>query len=78
VSLQPKGSGVVMRIHDDGRGFDVGSVEPMPGHLGFSAMRERAEMAGGVWDIESSPGQGTTVEFWLPFEAPAPSGSSQT
>jgi PAS domain S-box-containing protein len=77
VSVHPKGSGAVMRIHDDGRGFDVGSVEPMPGHLGFSAMRERAEMAGGMWEIESSPGKGTTVEFWLPFEAPAPSGSSQ-
>lgn len=78
VSLQSKGSGVAMRIHDDGSGFDVGSVEPTPGHLGFSAMRERAEVAGGVWDIESTPGQGTTVEFWLPFEAPAPSGSIKT
>lgn len=74
VSLQPKGSGIVVRVHDDGRGFDVESVEPMPGHLGFSAMRERAEMAGGVWDIESTPGEGTTVEFWLPIESPSPSG----
>lgn len=78
VSLQSKGSGVAIRIHDDGGGFDVGSVEPTPGHLGFAVMRERAEVAGGVWDIESTPGQGTTVEFWLPFEAPTPSGSVKT
>jgi PAS domain S-box-containing protein len=77
VSFQPKGSGIVMRIRDDGRGFDVDGVEPRPGHLGFSAMRERAEMAGGVWSIESFPGKGTTVEFWLPIEAPSPSGSSK-
>jgi nitrate/nitrite-specific signal transduction histidine kinase len=29
-------------------------------------MRERAEMAGGGCRIQSLPGEGTTVEFWVP------------
>jgi signal transduction histidine kinase len=37
-----------------------------PGHLGFTAMRERAEIAGGWWRVASAPRVGTTVEFWLP------------
>jgi signal transduction histidine kinase len=33
-------------------------------------MRDRAERAGGWWRIDSTPGEGTTVEFMLPEEAP--------
>jgi hypothetical protein len=29
-------------------------------------MRERAEVAGGWLRIESAPGAGTHVEFWIP------------
>ena len=72
LSIEHRGSGVGVRIEDDGRGFDATDIEPVPGHLGTSAMRERAEMAGGVFDIKSEPGSGTVVEFWLPTEAPTP------
>lgn len=72
LSIEHRGSGVGVRIEDDGRGFDPAGIEPVPGHLGTSAMRERAEMAGGVFDIKSEPGKGTVVEFWLPTEAPTP------
>lgn len=72
LSIEHRGSGVGVRIEDDGRGFDPTVIEPVPGHLGTSAMRERAEMAGGVFDIKSEPGKGTVVEFWLPTEAPTP------
>ena len=33
---------------------------------GLIAMRQRAEMAGGEFLISSAPGEGTTVESWLP------------
>ena len=29
-------------------------------------MRERAEAAGGRFEMSSTPGSGTTVEFWMP------------
>ena len=67
IVLEPKGDGVYVRITDDGAGFPAGKDEaPHPGHLGFVAMRERAESVGGWWQISSVPGTGTTVEFWIP------------
>ncbi len=70
VSLEPSGAGVLVRVQDDGRGFDP---DPpwSPGHLGLVSMRERAELAGGWLRVRSAPGQGTTVECWLPTEPPA-------
>jgi signal transduction histidine kinase len=56
---------------NDGDGFlpNGGSA---PGHLGLTAMRERAQMAGGWWKLESSPGSGTNISFWLPAVEPVP------
>lgn len=61
--------GIVVRVIDDGKGFlpDLQS-EPKPGHLGLSTMVERAELAGGWARVISAPGQGTTVECWLPVD----------
>jgi signal transduction histidine kinase len=42
-------------------------VEARPGHLGLVLIKERAELAGGWCRIESCPGTGTTVEFWVPL-----------
>ncbi len=70
VTLDRHDGGVMVRITDDGVGFDVAEADRgRPGHLGFSAMRERAELAGGWWMVASAPGAGTTVEFWLPTGA---------
>jgi signal transduction histidine kinase len=57
---------VVMIVEDDGIGFLPGS----PGldeHLGLFGMRERIEMLGGSFMIESSPGKGTTVKAEVPW-----------
>jgi PAS domain S-box-containing protein len=59
--------GCLVRIVDDGVGYDPADVEDRPGHLGLVLIRERVELAGGWCRIESSPGTGTTVEFWVPF-----------
>ncbi len=66
VHLASEGSGTRVRIRDDGRGFDPARIPPRPGHLGLPDMRERAELAGGWLRVESAPGAGTTVEFWIP------------
>ena len=69
VYLETEGNGVTVRVTDDGVGFRTDlAARPEPGHLGMLAMRERAELAGGRFSIESTPGVGTTVEFWLPAE----------
>ncbi|HSA62524.1 MAG TPA: histidine kinase [Nitrospiraceae bacterium] len=51
----------ILRIRDDGLGFDPGSIPP--DHLGIAIMRERAGSIGGHLEIASQPGQGTTVEL---------------
>ena len=74
VLLETRDSGVAVTVRDDGVGFAAGpDLESRPGHIGLSALRERAEMAGGRLAVRSATGQGTTVEFWLPVE---PTGRS--
>jgi PAS domain S-box-containing protein len=68
VVLEPREAGYAVKITDDGSGFEVSTEPALPGHLGLAAMRERAEMVGGWCWIESTPGEGTTVEFWVPAE----------
>jgi signal transduction histidine kinase len=67
VVLDEDERGHTVQIIDDGRGFDAArSSESAPGHLGLTAMRERAEMAGGWLGLESVPREGTTVTVWVP------------
>jgi signal transduction histidine kinase len=68
-------SGLGMRIHDDGIGFKVESALLTPGnnHLGLLGMRERVEMVGGRFRVESSAGKGTTITAQVPSDNPTPS-----
>lgn len=67
VSLSNQEDGVLVRISDDGIGFDPElSGGTGPGHLGIPGMHERAELAAGWLRIDSASGVGTTVQFWLP------------
>lgn len=59
--------GVRVKVKDDGRGFVVGESVRTPGHIGLVAMRERTQLAGGWCEIQSDPGAGATVEFWVPL-----------
>jgi len=68
VSLHPRDGGVHGLVVDDGAGFVVAERSNLPGHLGLLALRERALMAGGWYKIESAPGSGTHIEFWIPID----------
>jgi signal transduction histidine kinase len=72
--LDRQDGGTLMQIVDDGVGFEPqDAVVAAPGHLGLAAIRERAEMAGGWTKLWSLPGQGTTLDVWLPDEEADPS-----
>ena len=58
-------NGIMMVVEDDGRGFDVDAAM-QSGRLGLPGIRERAEMLGGTFVIESSPGAGTTLVVEVP------------
>ena len=66
VCLESADHGWRVEVKDNGIGFDTPNDGSTPGHLGLTAMRERAQMAGGWCTVESAPGEGTTVRFWLP------------
>jgi signal transduction histidine kinase len=66
VSVRRIDGAVYGLVVDNGRGFVVSERDHLPGHLGLLALNERALLAGGWAKIESEPGVGTTVEFWMP------------
>jgi len=68
ISLSQFDGGILGVVQDDGQGFDVAERSNLPGHLGLLALRERALMAGGRYKIESKPGAGTRIEFWIPLK----------
>jgi signal transduction histidine kinase len=67
VRLTASDSGVHGIVEDNGRGFVVAERNNLPGHLGLLAIKERALMAGGWYKIDSQPGLGTRIEFWMPL-----------
>ncbi|SHL89561.1 Histidine kinase-, DNA gyrase B-, and HSP90-like ATPase [Streptomyces yunnanensis] len=66
VSLGRAGHGALLKIADNGRGFDTRVVRRAGRHLGLVSMRDRAGGVGGKLTVESEPGKGTTVEMEVP------------
>ena len=64
VSLYRAEGGRVLEVDDDGRGFDP-NVATGAGQ-GLRNLRERAERLGGRANIDTIPGQGTTVRVTIP------------
>ena len=67
VELEHNDDRVNVVVTDDGVGFRPST--PRPGHLGLSIMASRTELAGGGIRIDSRPGQGSVVKFWVPAGA---------
>jgi two-component system CheB/CheR fusion protein len=73
VVLELRKNEIVLVIEDDGIGFEIGEVDRTSESgrgLGLIGMRERAAIIGGMIEIESSPGNGTTTFIRIPVEEP--------
>ncbi|MCH0562570.1 MULTISPECIES: GAF domain-containing sensor histidine kinase [unclassified Streptomyces] len=66
VTLDRHGCGAVLRVADDGCGFDPRAVRHAGRHLGLVSMRDRASGVGGRLSVESEPGKGTAIEMEVP------------
>jgi signal transduction histidine kinase len=66
ISIKVEDGAVHGVVIDNGRGFVVAERSHLPGHLGLLALNERSLLSGGWTKVESEPGLGTTVEFWMP------------
>lgn len=80
VSIERVGGVIIMEVHDNGVGFqmhDLTSPNRSNGRLGILGMRERVEMEGGTFSVESAPGQQTTVRVNLPLDGRKPKSSGR-
>jgi len=78
VSIQKLPNGICMKIGDNGRSFNVERALHVNGgkRLGLLGMRERLEMVGGNFGIESAPGKGTTIIAQIPLGKAARGGDT--
>ena len=66
---------VSIEIEDDGEGFDPASLPPPAARergLGLLGMRERVELFGGTFEIDSAPGSGTRIAITVPLHQEVP------
>jgi len=56
-----------LQVEDDGCGFEPDTVDQAR-HFGLALMRERVELAGGILQVDSTPGKGTRVLARLPVD----------
>jgi two-component system, NarL family, sensor histidine kinase DegS len=70
MSIAEIAGSIRMEIGDNGKAFDVAKTfrAKNPKRLGLVGMKERVEMVGGRFAVESAAGQGTTVRAEIPFD----------
>ena len=71
ISLSMNGGGIELVVSDDGVGMDLDTIiqTHTSNSLGLTSMRERAELTGGSFSIESASGEGATIRASWPIEA---------
>ncbi len=68
VEIRRKGNGLVVRISDEGCGFDVETVNAEGDNWGLVGMQARAKAVGGSLELRSGPNKGTTISLKVPIE----------
>jgi PAS domain S-box-containing protein len=66
ISLQEEDEYILLAIEDNGKGFEVGKIGDKK-TLGLLGMKERTQMMGGEFRIDSHPGKGTTLFVTVPI-----------
>src|SRR5450631_4515723 len=69
ITLRYNSGKVRFTVADDGKGFTPPATShPQDSGWGMTIMRERAELVGGQFTLDSLPGQGTIVTVEIPLE----------
>lgn len=68
VNISKLPGAIRLEVHDNGKSFELERVLFAKRHkrLGLLGSRERVEMVGGTFGVDSSPGQGTTISAEIP------------
>ena len=67
ISLTAEDGQLSIRVADDGRGFAAAPHANQSDGMGLKIMRYRAQLMGGDFVIESTPGGGTSIHCWYPL-----------
>jgi len=66
LSFKKNNNKLIMKISDDGKGFDIESIKNKSfGGNGLNNFKKRAELINAEMYFESKPGKGTTIEIKL-------------
>jgi signal transduction histidine kinase len=65
ISIEQSPSSILVKIEDDGKGFDISNIRQFGN--GLANMKNRIEQLGGVYKIESEPGKGTRTVIEIPL-----------
>ena len=65
ITVLEQDDSIVLELRDNGVGFDTAAPGP-EGHFGMAMMRERAQVGGGSFDVQSAPDEGTTITVKFP------------
>ena len=80
VKLDYRNKEAIIFIRDNGRGFDMESVQSRIGRvsLGLAGMEERAILLGGSLYVRSRPNYGTEIEAVIPYQVEKVEGRDDT
>jgi PAS domain S-box-containing protein len=79
-ALRSEGGRVTLTVADDGAGFSPDAAHGRGrtgGGFGLLGMRERVQLAGGEFRVDSAPGRGTTIHISIPIAAEGAAGTPQ-
>jgi PAS domain S-box-containing protein len=65
-SLTYAGNNIVLHVSDNGTGFDPELLKSKKS-FGILGMKERVAALNGIFNLESSPGEGTSITITIPF-----------
>ncbi len=74
IIVEKRSKDLIVAVRDNGYGFNVAETQRGYGNrgsLGLLNMRERAELLGAKYSLESAPGRGTLVSLIVPLQTEA-------
>jgi len=76
IAVREEDDDIVLSLKDNGVGFDTSAPGP-EGHFGMAMMRERAQVGGGRFEVESAPGEGAAITVRFPTSLLQPEESTE-
>jgi signal transduction histidine kinase len=72
ISLQKSGSNIVVKVRDNGVGFDIsqtGQISKQTGGFGLISIQERIKYIGGHFEIKTGKGHGASITLIAPLKS---------